>query len=197
MNKLKITLGATALAVAAVAIIACSKEKTAQQETTTVQQTAAPNNLTLADMGEAVSWEEGKAFFENQSIKDYTIICEKIWSDCGFEEKSQQSPLYDIVWYWPKANGGCDEDYVGLCSVIKTDTTFRHSNARGFIEDDKLVIIPTTNEDGFTADGYLAVGLPVTVSNDTIVIMSGIYAAYYDEVIGRYVAVAVDIEPAN
>ena len=197
MNKFKILLGATALAVAAVAIIACSKEKTAQQKITTIQQPTESKDYTLAEMAEAMSWEEGKAFFENQPIKDYTYMCEEVLNDCGFEEKSQQSPLYDIVWYWPKANGGCDEDYIGLCSVTKTDTTFRHSNARGFVADNKLVIIPTTDEDGFTADGYLAVGLPITVNNDSIVILQGIYAAYYDEVIGRYVAVAVDIESAN
>lgn len=197
MNKFKILLGAMALAVAAVAIVACNKEKTAHQETTNAQQPAESRDYTLAEMAEAMSWEEGKAFDENLPIKDYTYVCEKVLNDCGFEEKSQQSPLYDIVWYWPKANGGCDDDYIGLCSVTKTDTTFRHSNARGFIEDNKLVIIPTTYEDGFTADGYLAVGLPITVNNDSIVILQGIYAAYYDEVIGRYVAVAVDIESAN
>ncbi|MDO5316827.1 MAG: hypothetical protein Q4F82_12115 [bacterium] len=38
MNKFRITLDATALALAAVAIVACSKEKTAQQETTIEQQ---------------------------------------------------------------------------------------------------------------------------------------------------------------
>ena len=197
MNKFKIILGVTALAMVAATFFACNKEKTAQQETTIEQQPQSPNDYTLAEMAEAMSWEEGKAFFENQPIKDYTYMCEEVLNDCGFEEKSQQSPLYDIVWYWPKANGGCDEDYIGLCSVTKTDTTFRHSNARGFVEDNKLVIIPTTDEDGFTADGYLAVGLPITVNNDSIVILQGIYAAYYDEVIGRYVAVAVDIESAN
>ena len=67
-------------------------------------------------------------------------------------------------------------------------------NARGFIEDEKLVIIPTTNENGFTADGFLAVGRPIIVENDTIIIREGIYAAYYDEKTGGYVAVAVDVD---
>lgn len=70
MNKLKITLGVTALTLVAVAIIACSKEKAAQQETPAAQQTAEPQDYTLAEMIEAMSWEDGKAFFENQPIKE-------------------------------------------------------------------------------------------------------------------------------
>lgn len=62
MNKFKIALGATALTMAAVAIIACSKEKTAQQETIT-QQPDESRDYTLAEMAEAMSWEDGKAFF--------------------------------------------------------------------------------------------------------------------------------------
>ena len=89
MNKLRITLGATALTMAVVAIVACSKEKTAQQETTTTQQHVESKDYTLAEMAEAMSWEEGKAFFENQPIKDYTDVCEKVLNDCGFEEKSE------------------------------------------------------------------------------------------------------------
>ena len=53
-NKIKIALGAAALTVAAVAIIACSKEKTAQQETTIEQQPKNPNDYTLAENDEGV-----------------------------------------------------------------------------------------------------------------------------------------------
>lgn len=193
MKKLKITMGATALALAAVAILACSKEKTAQQETPAAQQTAEPQDYTLAEMIEALSWEDGKAFFENQPVKDYTAVCEKLMNDCNLTWKNQGS-LYDIQWRWLRPNGECDNILYGICSGRKSDTTFRYGNVRGFIEDDIFVIIPATTENGFTADGYLAVGGTIVMENDTIAIREGIYAAYYDEDQGRYVAVGLDFE---
>ncbi|MBQ6770408.1 MAG: hypothetical protein IJP44_05450 [Bacteroidales bacterium] len=193
MKKSRIVMGATALTMAAVAIIACSKEKTAQNETITEQQPKNPNDYTLAEMIEVMTWEEGKAFFENQTVKDYTYVCEKVLNDCDLIWKAQGSS-YSIQWRWLKPNGECDNVLYGICSGRKSDTTFRCENARGFFEDDKFVIVPTTTENGFSADGYLAVGGPVVMENDTIVISEGIYAAYYDEDSGKYAAVAVDFE---
>ena len=51
------------------------------------------------------------------------------------------------------------------------------------LTDDKFVIVPTTDENGFTADGFLAVGRPMEVINDTIVIREGVYASYYNKVL--------------
>ena len=192
MNKLKITLGAIALAVAAVAIIACSKEKTAQQETTIVLQAANHNELILAEIAEAMSWGEGKAFFENQPIKDYTAVCEMVVNDCGINEKEFDIPYY-ISWELKMPNNTCNPNYPVTCLMIrKKENSSLQANAIGYFDDDKLVIIPTTEENGFTADGYLVVGGPVVIENDNVVIQEGIYAAYYDEEQGKYSAVAVD-----
>ena len=197
MNKLKITLGATALAVAAVAIIACSKEKTEQQETTTLQQTVDPNDLTLAEMAEAMSWEDGRAFFENQPIKDYTAVCEKVLSDCDFIGRSSSVPTYVFGWHWATVYEDCISEYKGLCFGIKQDSNSEQSNALGYFEDGKFIIVPITDENGFTADGHLAVGTSIEIENDSIIIPNGIYTAYYDEQSGRYVAVAVDYAIKN
>lgn len=192
MNKFKIALGATALAVAAVAIVACNKEKASQQETTIEQQPQNPNDYTLAEMAEAMSWEEGKAFFENQPIKDYTAVCEKLLNDCGFEEKEAGLP-YVISWVFRQPNEQCNVNIPGSCLVIrKKENSSLQANALGYFEDGKLVIIPTTEEDGFTVDGFLAIGAPIEVQYDSIVIQEGVYSAYFDEGLGRYVAVAVD-----
>ncbi len=197
MNKFKIALGATALAVAAVAIVACNKEKASQQETTIEQQPQNPNDYTLAEMAEAMSWEEGKAFFENQPIKDYTAVCEKVMSECGFEEKTAGFP-YSIDWQWKQFGGNCDSNFSGLCLVVKRkENSSAEANAMGCYEDGKLIIIPTTEENGFTEDGYLAIGTPIEIQNDTIVINEGVYTAYYDDELGRYVAVAVDYVVMN
>lgn len=192
MNKLRFTLGATALAVAAVAIVACSKEKTAQQETPAAQQTAEPQDYTLVEMAASMSWEEGKAFFENQPIKDYTVVCEKVVDDCGFAEKEAGIPYY-ISWEFRMPNGSCNPNYGGSCIMIRhKENSSMQSNAVCYFEDGKLVLVPTTDNDGFTADGYLAIGAPIEVQYDSIIIQEGIYAAYYDEEAGRYTAVAVD-----
>ncbi|MBR7023574.1 MAG: hypothetical protein IKI09_08935 [Bacteroidales bacterium] len=198
MKKHRIVMGALALAMAAVAIIACSKEKTAQQETPAEQQqTANPNDLTLADMAEALSWEEGKAFFENQPIKDYTYVCEKLFNDCGFAEKEAGIP-YEIVWRWRMPNGDCDPEVSGTCLMVrKKENDSSQANAMGYYEDGKLVIVPTTEENGFTADGYLAMGVPIEVQYENIVVQEGIYVAYYDVEAGRYTAVAVDYYRTN
>lgn len=192
MNKFKIALGVMTLAVAAVAILACSKEKTAQQDVTTVLQPKNPNDNTLAEMIEAISWEDGKAFFENQPIKDYTAVCEKVLNDCGFAEKEAGIPYY-ISWELRMPNGSCNPNYGGSCIMIRhKENSSGQSNAVGYFEDGKLVIIPTTVENGFTSDGYLVIGAPIEVQYDSIIIQEGIYTAYYDEEMGKYYAVAVD-----
>lgn len=196
MNKFKIALGATALVVVAVAIIACNKEKTAQEETTTIQQSTESRDYTLAEMAEAMGWEEGKDFIKNQPVKDYTAVCEKVLNVCGTNRTSSQEFFYGITWNWTSPTG-CNANYKGICIVSKMDTVSGQANARGYYEDGKLIIIPTTNEDGFTADGFLAISKPIAVENDTIVLREGIYTAYYDDELGRYVAVAVDVDTTN
>lgn len=197
MNKFKIAMGAMALTVAAVAIVACSKEKTAQQETPAVQQTAGPNDLTLAEMAESISWDDGKAFFEDQPIKDYTDVCEKVINDCEFGTKDSGFP-YVISWVFRQPNEHCNPDMPGACLAIrKKENSSIQANALGYFEDGKLVIVPTTEENGFAADGYLAIGAPIEIENDDIFIQEGIYTAYYDEETGKYSAVAVDYYWAN
>lgn len=191
-NKFRITLEALTLIVATVSIIACNKEKETQQQKPTIQKTRDSNDFTLASMVEAISWEQGRAFFNNQQVKDYTDLCQKVINNCGVEDRTQGAQ-YVITWHWPLANGDCDINVVGLCSASKIDTVSQGANVRGCFVDGKLVIIPTVDENGFTSDGYLAIGQPILVDNDTIIIREGIYAAYYDEALGRYVAVAVDV----
>lgn len=192
MKKLEITLGALALAMVAATFFACNKEKTTQQETPAAQQTAEPQDYTLAEMAASMSWEEGKAFFENQPIKDYTVVCEKVVDDCGFAEKEAGIPYY-ISWEFRMPNGSCNPNYGGSCIMIRRkENSSMQSNAVCYFEDGKLVLVPTTDNDGFTADGYLAIGAPIEVQYDSIIIQEGIYAAYYDEEAGRYTAVAVD-----
>ena len=179
---------------------ACSKEITEKQNilqyNSTQTQGENVEGYTLAEMAEVMSWEQGKAFFDSHQVKDYTDLCKKVITNCGMENKTQDTQ-YEITWHWPSANGDCDSDLYGLCSASKTDTINQGANVKGCLVDGKLVIIPTTDENGFTSDGYLAIGQPIIVDNDTIIIREGIYAAYYDEALGRYVAVAVDIFPAN
>lgn len=192
INRFRITLGATALAVAAVAIVACSKEKAAQQETSTIQQSADSKDYTLAELADAMNWEEGKAFFENQPIKDYTAVCEQLMNDCSFAEKEAGLP-YIISWVWRMPNGSCNPIEPGVCLAIrKKENSSLQANANGYFEDGKLILVPISEDNGFTADGYLAIGAPIEVQYDSIVIQEGIYAAYYDEETGRYTAVAVD-----
>lgn len=192
MNKLRFTLRSSALALAAVAIVACSKEKTTQQEMHAVQQTADPNDLTLAEMADAMSWKEGKAFFENQTIKDYTAVCEMVLNDCGFAEREAGLPFI-ISWELKMPNEHCNPNMPGYCLVIrKKENSSMPANAVGYFEDGKLVIVPVMEDDGYTADGYLVIGAPIEVQYDSIVIQEGIYTAYYDEEAGRYTAVAVD-----
>lgn len=194
MSKFRILLGAAALAIAAVAIVACSKEKAAQQETSTAQQSVNEKAYTLAEMAEAMSWEEDKALLENQPIKDYTSVCEKVLNDCGPMEKSEVIS-YGVSWEYMMAGGVCNPQFPGTCLIIKYNgNTTNQANAIGFFEDGKLVIVPTTNEDGFTVDGYLAVGAPIEIQNDSIVITEGVYSAYFDDGQGKYVAVAVDYD---
>ncbi len=188
-------MGALALAVMTAAIIACSKEKTAQQELTNEQQSKNPNDYTLAEMIEAMSWEEGKGFFENQPIKDYTDLCEMVMNDCEGAEKTSQIEII-FEWHWAPKTDDCISKYPGVCLIIRNIFSYE-SNARGYFENGKLVIVPIGEENGFTADGYLAVGAPIQIQNDTIIVREGIYTAYYDEELGKYTSVAVDIDSSK
>lgn len=197
-NKFKIALGALALAVAAAAVVGCKKENEKQTEApAAVQQADEPHDYTLAEMIEAMTEEEGKAFFENQPIKDYTYACEMVLNDCESDAKESGLPYY-ISWELRMPNNTCNSNYPGDCLMIrKKENSSLQANAMGYFEDGKLVIVPTTEENGFTADGYLAIGSPIDVQFDNIVIQEGIYAAYYDENAGKYSAVAVDYYRTN
>lgn len=193
MNKFRILIWALALAVVAAAVVGCKKENEKQTEApAAVQQADEPHDYTLAEMIEAMTEEEGKAFFENQPIKDYTAVCEMMLNDCEFAEKDSSSPNYIFGWHWATPATDCISQYDGLCFGIKKESNSSQSNARGYFVDGKFVIIPTTEENGFTDDGYLAIGAAIEIQNDSIVIQEGVYMAYYDEDEGRYVAVAVD-----
>lgn len=192
MKKLRIAIGATALALVAASFIACNKEKEMQHPMLDLQRAADHNDLTLAEMADAMSWEEGKAFFENQPIRDYTAVCEKVLDDCGNVEKSSSSPTYVFGWHWATPEDDCISEYKGICFGIKQESNSSQSNVMCYFEDGKLVIVHVDDENGFTTDGYLVVGTPVEVQNDSIIIESGIYTAYFDEEEGKYVAVAVD-----
>lgn len=96
------------------------------------------------------------------------------------------------------SGGHCNSNFTGVCLIIKRkESSFADVNAMGYYEDGKLVIIPTTDDNGFTEDGYLAIGTPIEIQNDSIVINEGVYTAYFDDELGRYVAVAVDYETLN
>lgn len=193
MNKFRILIWALALAVVAAAVVGCKKENEKQTEApAAVQQADEPHDYTLAEMIEAISWEDGKAFFENQPVKDYTAVCEMMLNDCEFAEKDSSSPNYVFGWHWATPATDCISQYDGLCFGIKKESNSSQSNARGYFVDGKFVIIPTTEENGFTDDGCLAIGAAIEIQNDSIVIQEGVYMAYYDEDEGRYVAVAVD-----
>lgn len=195
MKKFRILMGALALAMVAATVIACSKDKVTQQRTQTVQQTVYPNDLTLAEMIEAMSLEEGKAFFENQAIKDYTYACEMVMNDCVGDERAAR-PEFIFEWHWAPNTDDCISNYPGICLIIRNLFSCK-SNATGYFEDGKLVIVPDGEENGFTADGYLVVGAPIQIQNDTIIVREGIYTAYYDEELGRYTSVAVDIDSSK
>lgn len=191
-------MGALSLAVVAATVIGCNKEKTTQQEPQTpLQHTTTPNDLTLAEMAAAMTWEEGRSFFENQPIKDYTAVCEMVLNDCGFAEKAEGLP-YVVLWVWRMPNGGCNSNYSGSCVIFRPkEDSLSEANALGYFEEGKLVIVPTTEENGFTIDGYLAIGAPIEIEEDSVVIQEGIYAAYFDEELGKYSAVAVDYYRTN
>ena len=178
---------------AAAAVVGCKKENEKQSEApAAVQQADEPHDYTLAEMIEAMTEEEGKAFFENQPIKDYTYACESVLNDCDGAAKSEEDASFVISWRWPSQDGGCNSVYAGICKVIKKEKDSAQKNAMGYFEQGKLVIVPTSEENGFTADGYLAIGMPIESENDSIIIREGIYSVYFDEEQGRYSAVAVD-----
>ena len=196
MKKFKFFVGALALAVVAATIFACNKDKETQLGTTDLQQQAMnSNDYTLAEMIDAMSWEDGKGFFENQPIKDYTDLCEMVMKGCESEEKK---PWLEFIfeWHWAPRTDDCISSYPGICLIIRHIHSLE-TNAMGRIEDGKLIIVPTGDENGFTADGYFAVGSPIQIQNDSIIVREGIYTAYYDEELGKYTSVAVDVDSSR
>jgi len=59
------------------------------------------------------------------------------------------------------------------------------ANAEGYKIDNKYIIVPLTDDNGLTSDGYLPLYDDIAVDENTI-IKAGIYRAYYDSTKKQY-----------
>lgn len=148
------------------------------------------HHLTLSEMANEVETDEERMFLQNTEIKDYTNMCKKI--NQRSNASSEQVVPIKIRWHWAPNNTNCYSDYPGICIAVVFNN-MDDCNAQGYVRDGKLIIVPNNDENGYTADGKLAVGHNVELENSDIIIAKGIYTAYYDKVLGKYTSVAVDM----
>ena len=197
--KKNIILSIMALAIISMAIgfVGCKKGKDTEIEETNFAEESNSaidyRYITLKDMALSLSDKESTDFFNTQIIKDYTDICESVMKDCDFEQRKAESQKIKIKWHWASQSTNCNSQHPGICIIFKENEE-SEANAYMIKEDDKLIIIPTIDEDGFTKDGYLAIGTDIVIPNSSAAIEKGIYTAYYDDEYGKYTAVAVDLK---
>jgi glycosyltransferase involved in cell wall biosynthesis len=104
-------------------------------------------------------------------------------------------PRFRFFW----GGRGCSNP-LGACVIIPL-INGEESNTDFIKLEDKAVILPKTDDNGLTYDGYFPVysdlDIPIEVVNELGLsknkIMAGIYQAYYDSTLNKYTGIVVDL----
>lgn len=181
MNKMFSFLGLAV--VLNLSIVSCNKDKIIEQQTPIVSE---KSNMSLNEFISTVESEEERAFFENHEIINNRMICEKALKNFSSLKTEAAKPRIKFKW------GGNDcVNPIGICLIIPIGHL--EANAEAFVQDGKYIVIPSTEDNGITNDGYLPIYEDVYVDENTTV-KAGIYTANYDSQTGKYSAVALDVK---
>lgn len=163
-----------------------------EKEVTTNTNKAVPTTsfgqdklLTLDEFIASVETDDERNFFKEHEIVDNRKVANK-----AIKYKVQLKPATSKPKVRFRWGDGCSRP-IGICIIIPLGAN--EANAEVVTVDGKYVIIPKTDDNGITDDGYLPIFEDLYV-DETTTIKAGIYTAYYDEQQGKFTAVALDIK---
>jgi len=143
-----------------------------------------------------------KEFFRTNRVKNYSSVYQEFLKSNQTRKTNEPEPE-DIVarprvrFFW--GGRGCSNP-LGACVIIPL-INGEESNTDFIKLEDKAVILPKTDDNGLTYDGYFPVysdlDIPIEVVNELGLsknkIMAGIYQAYYDSTLNKYTGIVVDL----
>lgn len=140
--------------------------------------------LTLDEFIKSVSTDDERLFFEKHGIVDNRkTLTEKLHSRLR-QDASMSKPKIQFKW----GKGGCSQA-VGICAIFTIGSI--EANAEAITIGDQYIIVPDTEDNGLTLDGYLPISDDLYVDENTT-IKAGIYAANYDESQNKFTAIVLD-----
>jgi len=145
------------------------------------------SKVSLAEFIKSAKSDEEISFFKNHKIIDNTTICEKVLKNISKTRSELNKAKFSFT--WPASD--CEKP-LGIC-IILTFLGDEIANTSVAVVDGKYIVIPSTEDNGLTTDGYLPVLRDLYVDENTTV-KAGIYTANYDEAQGKYTAIALDLK---
>jgi len=166
------------------AFAGCQKENPSSKKD--VQNIEIAGKMSLQEFENSVTTPEEKYFFQHTKITDNSSIAEKLFNEKATTNTLAAFPI-KVKFKWGK---GCVRA-IGICVIIPIDKKQAYTqqtnsaNAEGYKIDNKYIIVPLTDDNGLTSDGYLPLYDDIAVDENTI-IKAGIYRAYYDSTKKQY-----------
>ena len=177
------------LSISTFVFISCQKDN----QNNNKQQIKIPGRMSLNEFKNSLITPDEHYFFQNTNITDNTSVAKKL-----IKEKTTKKTLSEakikVKFKWGKS---CVRS-IGVCLIIPIDKKQSYSkqistgNAEGYLFDNKYIIIPLTDDNGLTSDGYLPLYDDIAVDSSTT-IKAGIYKAYYDSIQKKYI-IALDLK---
>ncbi len=188
----KVILGSLFALIATIGVVSCNKEEVNNtNETVKTELKTNEYKLSLNEFKSTLESDEEINFFKNTKIVDNTIYCKERLEKIKIQ-KAELSNL-GIKWRWAGWKSGCTIP-LGICGIIPIglNDNLEESTAKYQVNDDKIIVIPTTEDNGITTDGYLPILNDIYVNED-ITVKSGIYKANVDPKTNEVNAIAIDI----
>lgn len=186
MFKLKSKLIVAVMAIFGItAFMSCEKNELISSTVKETEFNGSNEKMTLDEFIQSVETEDERRFFAKHNIIDNRKVASKVLNSAQLKAQKQK-PRIKFKW----GGSGCVNP-IGICIIIPFGVD--NPNAEVVIADGKYVVFPKTNDNGITSDGYLPIYEDLYIDEATT-IKAGIYMANYDEQLGKYTAIALDIK---
>lgn len=181
---MKIYFKAVLAIVIAASNVACNKEQSVLNDVK--EEIEITKSMTIDEFSSALSSEVEKDFFKTHDIVDLTSEVKLNLA----EKEETAKPILRFRW-----GNGCNQP-IGVCIIIPIGKSeMEQSNCILKAENDKLIIMPLTEDDGLTVDGVLPIfediEIPSIICEELglskgSAIEAGIYRASFDNQSSEY-----------
>ncbi len=195
-------------AVVVMTMTACNKQKLVEnqpQNVTTIDET----QMTLQQFAETRPFEDQKNYLLNTKVTDNTADYVEFINSKSLNKTSAEvaKPKIKFRWHGVNPKGHGCEVPLGICIILgggSADAAALEVSA-GVINNKFVISFPnnTSSNFGLTINGYLPLLFDVSIPNEIATqlgitsnnprIKAGIYQAYYDQALGKYTGIAINM----